>query len=162
MVILGIDPGTATTGYGIIKALRRDVFEIIDFGVITTKKNLSDAQRLAIIAGDLEKLIKKYKPSLAGVEKLFFTTNQKTAMSVAQARGAVLLVCEKHNLSIMEFTPLQVKSIICGYGKATKQQVQYLVQKTFKLKSSPKPDDAADALAIALCMAYQHSNKLWK
>ncbi len=155
MIILGIDPGTATTGYGIITSeKRKNDFRILDFGVISTKKNLTDAERLSILAKDLEKLIKKYKPEAAGVEKLFFTTNQKTVMTVSQARGVVLLICQKHKLPIFEYTPLQVKSFICGYGKAEKKQVQYVVQKTFNLKSPPKPDDAADALAIALCAGY--------
>ena len=161
MIILGIDPGTATTGYGIIKTAHRPgEFELVDFGVITTKKTLSDAERLSIVGKDLEKLIKKFKPEAAGIEKLFFTTNQKTVMTVSQARGVALFICEKYKIPILEFTPLQVKSFICGYGKAEKSQVQYIVQKTFKLKTIPKPDDAADALAIALATAYQYNKNL--
>ncbi len=160
MIILGIDPGTATTGYGIIKpAKRQGEFELVDFGVITTKKDLSDAARLEILAGDLESIIKKFKPDAVGVEKLFLTTNQKTVMTVSQARGVVLFICQKHKLPIAEFTPLQVKNFICGYGKADKKQVQYIIQKTFKLKSVPKPDDAADALAIAVCTAYRQQRE---
>jgi crossover junction endodeoxyribonuclease RuvC len=153
MTILGIDPGTATTGYGIIKQnpKRKEEFEILDFGVITTKKTLSDAERLATLAADLGQIIKKFKPEKAGVERLFFTSNQKTAMTVAQARGVALLLCQQKNIPILEFTPLQVKSTLCGYGKADKRQVQLMVQQAFKLKALPKPDDAADALAIALC-----------
>lgn len=162
MTILGIDPGTATTGYGIIKfGKRRDEFELADFGVISTKKTLQDAERLEILAKDLEGIIKQHKPDAVGVEKLFLTTNQKTVMTVSQARGVVLLICQRYHLPILEFTPLQVKNFICGYGKAEKKQVQYIVQKTFKLKAAPKPDDAADALAIALCTAYHHKTKLW-
>src|SRR3989344_277256 len=157
MTILGIDPGTATTGYGIIKTgKRKDEFVIGDFGVISTKAKLPDAERLKILADDLTKIIKKYKPACVGVEKLFFTTNQKTVMAVSQARGVVLYIAQAHKIPILEFTPLQVKSFICGYGKADKKQVQYMVQKTFKLKSIPKPDDAADALAVALCAAFHH------
>lgn len=156
MNILGIDPGTATTGFGIISSTaKKDDYRLIDFGVISTKKTSTDAERLEILADDIGQLIKKYKPSAVGIEKLFFTTNQKTAMTVSQARGAVLLTCQKQKLPIFEFTPLQVKSFICGYGKAEKKQVQFIVQKTFKLKSPPKPDDAADAVAIALCAAYR-------
>jgi|ERR1051326_2446185 crossover junction endodeoxyribonuclease RuvC len=156
MTILGIDPGTATTGFGIIKSGKRpDEFELLDFGVISTKKTLSDAERLEMLADDLNQLIKKYKPDCVGVEKLFLTTNQKTVMTVSQARGVVLLICQQNKMEICEFTPLQVKNFICGYGKAEKKQVQYVVQKTFKLKNVPKPDDAADALAIALSAAYQ-------
>ncbi len=155
MTILGIDPGTATTGFGIIQSSKKsNDFTLVDFGVITTKKTLGDAKRLKILADDLKKLIKKYKPDAVGVEKLFFTTNQKTVMTVSQARGVVLLICQTLNLPILEFTPLQVKSFICGYGKAEKKQVQYIIQKTFKLKSAPRPDDAADALAIALCAGH--------
>ncbi len=151
MIILGIDPGTATTGYALIKKLKNNVFEILDFGVITTKKTLSDSKRLLVLQKDLQKLIKKYKPELAGVEKLYFESNAKTAMAVSQARGVTLLTLEKNGIELKEFTPLQVKSSICGYGKADKKQVQYMVQKTFGMRSMPKPDDAADALAIALC-----------
>lgn len=157
MTILGIDPGTATTGFGIIESTKRkSEYTLVDFGVISTKKTLSDAQRLKILADDLIALIKQHKPVGVGVEKLFFTTNQKTVMTVSQARGVVLLICQNHNIPIFEFTPLQVKSFICGYGKAEKKQVQYIVQKTFKLKTAPKPDDAADALAIALCAGHYY------
>lgn len=161
MTILGIDPGTATTGYGIIQIVKsKDQPKLVDFGVIATKPKLSDALRLQILADDLSKLIKKYKPAAVGVEKLFFTTNQKTVMTVSQARGVVLYICQKHKLPILEFTPLQVKSFICGYGKAEKSQVQFMVQKAFKLARPPKPDDAADALAVALCAGYHHGKNL--
>ena len=159
MVIIGIDPGTATTGFGIIKQDKtKNGFGILDFGVIATDKKLSDAERLAILGEDIESLIKKHKPDALGIERLFFTTNQKTVMTVSQARGVVLYVAQKYKLPILEYTPLQVKSFICGYGKAEKKQVQYVVQKTFNLKKVPKPDDAADALAIALCAGF-HFNK---
>jgi crossover junction endodeoxyribonuclease RuvC len=161
MIILGIDPGTATTGFGIIQSTKKsNDFALVDFGVISTKKTNTDAERLKILADDLKKLIKKYKPDAVGVEKLFFTTNQKTVMTVSQARGAVLLVCQTSGIPILEFTPLQVKSFICGYGKAEKKQVQYNIQKTFKLKAPPKPDDAADALAIALCAGHHFAKSL--
>jgi crossover junction endodeoxyribonuclease RuvC len=162
MIILGIDPGTATTGYGIISTTKRGgKFLLEDFGVIETDRKLTDAQRLEVLAKDLEKLIKRNKPAAMGVEKLFFTSNQKTAMTVSQARGVILLIAQRHKLPIMEFTPLQVKNFICGYGKAEKKQVQYIVQKTFKLKSVPKPDDAADALAIALCTGHYFTKKAY-
>ncbi len=151
MIILGIDPGTATTGFALIKKLTNNKYEVLDFGVISTDKNLSDAERLKIISTDLKEIIKKYKPERAGVEKLFFTNNQKTAITVSQARGAILLAIEEEKIPLHEFTPLQVKSTICGYGSASKKQVQYMIKHTFKLKEIPKPDDAADALAIALC-----------
>lgn len=151
MIVLGIDPGTATTGFGIISVKNKSAYSVLDYGVISTPKNLTDAERLAILAEDLTAIIKKYKPEKIGVEKLFFTTNQKTVMTVSQSRGVILLIAQQKKLPIYEFTPLQVKNIVCGYGKAEKQQVQFMVKKTFNLKTTPKPDDAADALAIALC-----------
>ncbi|MHB8870848.1 MAG: crossover junction endodeoxyribonuclease RuvC [Candidatus Doudnabacteria bacterium] len=155
MIILGIDPGTATTGYALIKKLKNNGFEIVDFGVISTKKTRTDSERLLEVQKDLVKIIAKYKPEVAGVEKLYFENNAKTAMTVSQARGVVLLTLQQKKIKLVEFTPLQVKSIICGYGKAEKKQVQLMVQKTFNLKTLPKPDDAADALAIALCAGFK-------
>ena len=155
MIYLGIDPGTATTGFGIIKKTKdvKQEYEILEFGVIETSKNDSDSARLKILHDDLTLIIKKHKPDIVGIEKLFFAKNQTTAMTVSQARGVALLAFEQANIPLLEFTPLQVKSTLCGYGKADKKQVQSMVQKTFKLKRVPKPDDAADALAIALCAA---------
>lgn len=155
MVYLGIDPGTATTGFGIIKqtAPRKQEYEILEFGVISTSKKDTDSKRLQILYEDIATLLKKYKPDFVGVEKLFFTKNQTTAMTVSQARGVVLLACQQAGVQLLEFTPLQVKNTLCGYGKADKKQVQRMVQQTFKLKAIPKPDDAADALAIAVCAA---------
>ncbi len=159
MIILGIDPGTATTGFGIIKLIKNQP-ELVDFGIISTDKKLSDAERLAILGNDIHQLIKKYNPNCVGVEKLFFTTNQKTVMTVSQARGVVLFIAQKNNIPILEFTPLQVKSFICGFGKADKKQVQYMVKQAFKLKTVPKPDDAADALAVALCAGHFYKHKI--
>lgn len=157
MIILGIDPGTATTGFGLIKKTGKAnaEYEIIDFGVIETTKTDSDAKRLEVLFEDLSRLINKYKPAKVGIEKLFFSSNQTTAMTVSQARGVALLACSKTKLEILEFTPLQVKNTLCGYGRAEKRQVQTVVQQTFRLKNIPRPDDAADALAIALCAAWQ-------
>lgn len=159
MRILGIDPGTATTGFGVIEQHSKDSFTILEYGVISTPKTDSQAVRLETIYTDLGSIIQKYQPEMAGVEKLFFATNQKTAMTVSEARGVVLLAIKQNSIPLLEFTPLQIKNIICGYGKAEKQQVQSMVQKTFKLKSLPKPDDAADALAVALCAVWKN-NKL--
>ncbi len=158
MTILGIDPGTATTGYAVIKKQKDNTYQVLDFGVIETKKSLTDSERLLEMQKDLQKIIIKHKPTIAGVEKLFFETNVKTAMTVSQARGVVLLTLQQHKIDLQEYTPLQVKSMICGYGKAEKKQVQLMVQKSFGLKSLPKPDDAADALAIALCTAFKKYN----
>ena len=162
MIIIGIDPGTATTGFGIIKYdnNQKSEFKILEFGVISTSKKDSDAERLKTLYEDLTYLIKKYKPQQIGVEKLFFTSNQKTAMTVSQARGIILLTAKLFNLELNEFTPLQVKSTLCGYGKADKKQVQFMIKQTFGLKSVPKPDDAADALAIALCSAWTKPKKI--
>lgn len=155
MIYLGIDPGTATTGFGIIKKTNntKQEYEILEFGVIETSKTETDSRRLNILFKDLSEIIAKYKPDMIGIEKLFFQNNQRTVMTVSQARGVALLACEQANVPLLEFTPLQVKSTLCGYGKADKKQVQAMVQHTFKLKHIPKPDDAADALAIALCAA---------
>lgn len=155
MIIMGIDPGTATTGYGIIKKKGKgDDYEILNFGVITTDKNLTDAKRLEILYEDLLCLMKKYKPDLLGIEKLFFSSNQTTAITVSQARGVALLAAMKNKMKVCEFTPLQMKKTLTGYGKADKKQVQYMVKQAFGLKHTPKPDDAADALGIAICAAH--------
>ncbi|MDP3741533.1 MAG: crossover junction endodeoxyribonuclease RuvC [bacterium] len=150
MKILGIDPGTATTGYGIIEANHGDL-KMIEYGCIETSKKKSAADRLAEIHHDLNKLIKKYKPRIIAVESLFFFKNLKTAIAVAQARGVVLMCAAENHLKLVEFTPLQVKKTLTNYGKAEKKQVQFMVQKLLDLPSVPKPDDAADALAIAIC-----------
>lgn len=153
MIILGIDPGTATTGYGVIEKQPTGQWKAVDFGVITTEKSQSDAERLHTLMHDITELLHHYKPHAAGVEKLFFEKNAKTAITVAQARGAVLLTLQTNKVPIYEFTPLQVKSTLTGFGKADKKQMQFMVKHTFKLRTIPKPDDAADALAIALCCA---------
>ncbi len=155
MIILGIDPGTATTGFGVIEKVKGGQWQAKEFGVITTDKDLNDAERLNVLAHDLEVIIKKHKPDAVGVEKLYFESNVKTAITVAQARGAILLTLEHNHIPIYEFTPLQVKSRLTGYGKADKKQVQFMVKREFGLKTTPKPDDAADALAIALCCGLQ-------
>lgn len=148
MIILGLDPGTATTGFAIVEK-NRGRLTALDYGVITTSAKLSLPKRLQIIADDLQELIKKYKPNLIVVESLFFFKNQKTVFAVAQARGAILLVASASNAKIKEITPLQVKQAISGYGRADKKQVQKMVQAIYQLAEIPHPDDAADALAIA-------------
>lgn len=150
MKILGIDPGTATTGFGLIMKEGSKLTKI-DCGVISTSKDLEMPKRLSILFDDLQELIKAHKPDVVSVEKLFFTNNITTAMTVSQARGIVLLVASQNNIPIAEYTPLQVKMSATGYGKATKKQVQEMVKKILKLSVIPKPDDAADALAIAIC-----------
>lgn len=154
MIILGIDPGTATTGFAIVEKDKTGKLTPIKFGSISTSKDETDANRLFELACDLRSIISQYKPTLAGVEKLYFESNQKTAMTVSQARGVVLLSLTEAKIPLLEFTPLQVKSQVCGYGKANKIQVQRAVKMLYKLTVIPKPDDAADALAVAYCAAF--------
>lgn len=152
MIILGLDPGTATTGYGIIKK-ETNGLSCVCFGCIKTSPELNPAERLSLIRKELVFIIKKYNPDRAAVEKLFFTKNVKTAISVSHARGVVLETLNAHFLPAYEYTPLQVKQAITGYGKADKTQVQKMVRILLSLKEIPKPDDAADALAVAICCA---------
>lgn len=150
MIILGIDPGTATTGYGLIEEKAGNI-SLIDFGVILTKPDKTLEQRLEILYDQLGDIIDEYNPDEIAVEELFFTNNAKTAMAVGQARGVILLATQKAGIPMSEYTPNQVKNGICGYGAADKKQVQKMVQMLLKLAEVPKPDDAADALAIAIC-----------
>ena len=155
MIILGIDPGTATTGYGIIKKPRNknDKIKAVDFGCITTCSKLAPEKRLNILNNELNKLIKKHQPEILAVENVYFFKNLKTAMPVSQAKGVVLLTAAKKKIPVYEFTPLQVKMAITGYGKAEKKQVQKMIQVLLDLDKIPKKllDDSADALGIALC-----------
>jgi crossover junction endodeoxyribonuclease RuvC len=151
-IILGLDPGTATTGFGVIKEDQHQI-SLVDCGYIATASTDSDSDRLLIIGRAIEKLLKQYRPDAVAVEKLFFAKNQTTAMAVSQARGVVLAGIARHQLPILEYTPLQVKQAITGYGRADKQQMQRMVKALLKLEEVPKPDDVADALAIAICAA---------
>lgn len=153
MIILGVDPGTATTGFSIIKD-EKGKQELLDFGVVSTSKMLGSEVRLKNLFDDLTKIIKKWKPEEMAVELLFFNSNAKTVLAVGEAKGVVKLAGAKSKLSVFEYTPLQVKMALTGYGRAEKSQVGKTVQKTFKLRSIPKPDDAADAVAIGLCHCY--------
>lgn len=155
--VLGIDPGTATTGYGLIKENKNDL-EIIDYGIISTPPDLPMEKRLQIIYKKVLDLIDLHQPDSCAVEKLFFQRNVTTAISVGQARGVVLLALAERNIKFAEYTPLEVKQAVTGYGVANKKQVQLMVQSILNLKEMPKPDDASDALAIAICHA--HSKKL--
>jgi crossover junction endodeoxyribonuclease RuvC len=150
MRILGIDPGLAITGWAVLDFDKDGNPIPIDYGAITTPKGLTVSQRLSEIFKDMNELIKKFKPEYAGVETLLFYNNAKTAISVGEARGVVLLSLENNNIPIKEFTPLQVKNAVTGYGKANKRQVQENVMRFCKLESIPKPDDAADAIAVAI------------
>jgi len=149
-IILGIDPGIADTGYGVIK---KDGNKLIclDYGTIKTGAREEMPDRLSQINQALEILIKKYDPQIIAVEQLFFCKNVKTALMVGQARGVILLTAKQSKKVVVEFTPLQVKQAVSAYGKASKMQVQKMVKLILELKEIPKPDDAADALAIAIC-----------
>jgi crossover junction endodeoxyribonuclease RuvC len=150
-IILGIDPGIADTGFGVIQKDARGKLTCLDYGSIKTKAKTELADRLEIINLELTKIIKKYKPQLISVEELFFCNNVKTALIVGQARGVILLTAKQNKISVVEFTPLQVKQAVSSYGQASKLQVQRMVKMILNLKELPKPDDAADALAIAIC-----------
>lgn len=148
--VLGVDPGTATVGWAILDENKGNV-KAVAYGHISTSPKKSAEERLFEVACDLGGIIKKYKPDEAAVEDLFFFKNVKTVMKVSQARGVILLTLEQNCVSIASYTPLQVKQALTGYGRAEKKQIQIMVQKILKLKSIPKPDDTADAIAIALC-----------
>lgn len=161
MLAIGIDPGTAICGYGVVEAVGSRL-KAISYGAIRTSPLLSAADRLQIIHHELDLLFKKYQPDTVGVEQLFFNKNVTTAMAVGQARGVILLAVAQNNISLAEFTPLQVKQSVVGYGKATKEQVIYMTQRLLSLVEKPKPDDVADALAIAICSIHSSgSNKMW-
>ena len=150
MRILGIDPGTGIVGFGIIDLIKGNA-TFIDAGVITTPAHQADSDRLITIYEDLEDIISQQKPDVMAVEKLFFIRNITTAMSVSQARGVVLLLGRQQKLQLFEYTPLQIKQAVTGYGKADKKQIQEMVKVILRLPNIPKPDDAADALATAIC-----------
>ena len=152
MKILGIDPGTATTGWAIIEKIGDKLLPLA-YGHISTSQNNDDAERILEISCDLTKIIQKYKPTEAAIESLFFFKNQKTVIEVAQSRGAILLTLKQNNVRISSYTPLQVKQALTGYGRAEKKQMQLMTKNILHLKSLPRPDDVADALAIAICHA---------
>ena len=149
MVILGIDPGYAIVGYGVIDTTKKEM--VLDYGAITTPKEDSMPIRLQSIEGALNFLLEKFKPDVVAIEELFYFKNQKTVIPVAQARGVIVLTCQKYCGNIYEYTPLQIKQALTGHGRAEKAQVQYMVKAILGLNSIPKPDDAADALAVAIC-----------
>lgn len=160
MRILGIDPGTAIVGYSILD-FNNNKFDLIKYGCIFTDKELKMEDRLLIIFNELEKIILEFAPKFMAVEELFFFKNNKTVISVGQARGVILLVGKKHNLKIENYTPLQVKMGITGYGKSEKKQIQLMVKRILNLKEIPKPDDAADAIAVAITHANNLTNSLY-
>ena len=154
MIILGIDPGIATMGYGVVDKDKNGNCRAIDYGVVVTPKEETLPVRLAILEEGVNKIIDRFAPEEVALEELFFTKNITTGIAVAQARGVTLLACVKKCGRLYEYTPMQIKQALTGYGRADKQQIQQVVTSLLRLKSVPRPDDAADALAIALCHAF--------
>ena len=162
MIILGIDPGSVITGYSVIRKKTAQQLEVIDFGCIITDKFATTGERLKKIYQEITKLIKKYQPEILSIETLFFFKNLKTVMPVSQTRGVILLAAAEKNLLVYEFTPLQMKMAIAGYGRAEKKQVQEMIKKTVDLKNfdlkknNRKKDDAFDAIGVAICAAIKN------
>ena len=157
MIILGIDPGYATMGYGVIENLKNGNIIPVDYGVVVTPKDESFPVRLAMLEEGLNKIYAKYKPEEIAVEELFFTKNITTGIPVAHARGVILVSAVKYCGKLYEYTPMQIKQALTGYGKADKVQMMHVVTSLLHLNKIPRPDDAADALAVALCHA--HTNR---
>ena len=162
MLAMGIDPGNAICGFGFVE-LNGNSLHNAGFGVIRTTPSMRRSERLKVIYDKLEELIREKRPDVVGVEKLFFNRNVTTAMTVSEARGVILLAIENNSIPLLEPTPLQVKQAVVGYGQATKEQVTYMTQRLLCLEKKPTPDDAADALAIAICSAHSSSvEKIWR
>ena len=161
MIILGIDPGYAIVGYGVIE-FKSNRFSVVDYGAITTTAGTPFERRLELIYDDLNLLMGKFRPEAMSIEKLFYNTNAKTVIDVAQARGVTVLAAKKNNIPIFEYTPLQVKQSVVGYGRAEKKQVQEMTRIILKLAKIPKPDDTADALAMAICHAHASGSLMGK
>lgn len=159
MRILGIDPGYAIVGYGLID-FSAGKYKTLCYGAITTASETPFTKRLELIYDELELIILKTKPQAAAIERLYFQNNQKTAIDVAQARGVIMLALQKGKLPIFEYTPLQIKTALTGYGRAKKPQMMEIVKRHLGLKEIPKPDDTADALAVALCHAQSAGTEL--
>ena len=161
MRILGIDPGLATIGYALVDK-KTNHFDVLEYGVIKTSADKEDTERLEIIHHNIEELIKEFRPEEMAVEELFFNKNVKTAIMVGQARGVILLAGSQAGLKVYEYTPLQVKQAVVGYGRARKEQVQQMVKALLNLEEIPRPDDSADALAVSICHGNSYSvGKKW-
>ena len=156
MRILGIDPGFAILGYGVVE-LKGNHFDVCGYGAITTETGMEMSDRLKHLYCSLMEIIDEYKPDVASIEELFFNKNTKTALLVGQARGVIIVACANSGLEIHEYTPLQIKQALVGYGRAEKQQVQHMVKTILNLAATPKPDDTADALAAAICHGHSAS-----
>lgn len=161
MKIIGIDPGYAIVGWGVVD-YNNSKFSVIDYGSILTKSGVEFSERLLMIYESLIKILRRYEPTEMAVEKLFFNSNQKTVIDVAQARGVMLLAAKQHGVNFFEYTPIQVKQSITGYGRATKKQVIEMTTRFLNLKTVPKPDDTADALAVAVAHAHSSFSRLFK
>ena len=161
MRILGIDPGIATVGFAVLD-FEKNQYKLVQCGVISTSAHTSLSSRLAQIYSDMGQLIDIYRPEAVSVEELFFNTNITTGIAVAHGRGVILLACENAGIKIYEYTPLQVKQSVVGYGRAEKKQVMDMVKRICNLKTVPKPDDAADAVALAICHARSSTSLLYK
>jgi len=159
MIILGIDPGTAITGYGVLE-LSGNHYKLLEYGVVRSEKTEEAAARLHAVFAGINRLIDAYGPDQMAVEELFFNKNTKTALAVGQARGVIVLAAHLKGVPVFEYTPLQVKQAVVGYGRAEKQQVQYMVKAILNMAEIPKPDDAADALAIGICHGNSYSSGL--
>jgi len=157
--IIGIDPGYAIVGYGVVK-YEGSKYTTLDYGAILTNSDMPFNRRLEIIFDSLTETLIKWKPDAMAVEQLFFTTNAKTAIAVGQARGVILLAAQKCGIEVFDYTPLQVKQAVVGYGKAEKKQVMEMTKLILNLQKVPKPDDTADALAIAICHAHSAGSSL--
>lgn len=157
MLILGIDPGLATIGFGLVQKSGQN-YRAVEYGAITTRPHQIIETRLSQIYDEMTELLERHRPDCMAVEELFFNNNTTTAIDVAMARGVILLAANKKGVDIYEYTPLEVKSSVAGYGRAEKQQVQYMVRLMLGLKETPKPDDTADALALALCHGTRITN----
>ncbi|MFO7636148.1 MAG: crossover junction endodeoxyribonuclease RuvC [Clostridia bacterium] len=156
MVVMGIDPGFAITGYGIVSHAGNK-FKTLEYGVVSTGTDMVFSQRLLRIYERLNELVDRYHPDFIAVEELFFNTNAKTALKVGHGRGVAVLCAALHNIELAEYTPLQIKQAVCGYGRADKAQMQQMIKVLLNLDSIPKPDDAADALGVAICHAHSYN-----
>ncbi len=159
MIILGIDPGYAILGWGIIEKTGNK-FKTLAFGAVTTDKDMPMPKRLECIYDELREIIEEYRPDVASIEELYFNNNAKTAIYVGQARGVAVLACVKGGLAVYEYTPLQIKQALVGYGRADKKQVQFMVKTMLNLRGTPKPDDTADALAAAICHGHSADTRV--
>ncbi len=158
MRILGIDPGYAILGWGVID-MKGNHFKVVDYGAVTTDSKMDMPDRLKVLYNSLMDIITEYEPDVASIEELFFNTNAKTAILVGQARGVAVLACANSGLDIEEYTPLQIKQGLVGYGRAEKKQVQLMVKTILNLQEVPKPDDTADALAAAVCHGHSANSR---